>query len=218
MSFVYVCRSPGPGCYARDDGVPPNLTKKRPVSAVHSPKAFYPHPPAVSRVSSGRHKNSNFKLTEKRQSSDLSTKLASSGKKVLNILGSAGQYDGQVHDWEHSQGPAHDNERSKSPSSSRYSPVKMFVCTGCDKMYTSQRDLDIHKSFCYGRISWLVFFHVLLVCCWLFTVSLHQGSICGIQVFRTRSGTRTLNDSALSLVIFMNTIGPSYPLYSTKLL
>ena len=146
-------RSPGPGCYVTDHGVPSNQTKKRPVSAVQSPKAIYPHPPAVSRAASGRHKNSNFKLTEKRQSADLSTKLASSGKKVLNILGSAEQCDGQVHDWEHSQGPAHNAEDRKSPSSSRYSPVKMFMCSGCDKMYTSPRDLDIHKSFCYGRIS-----------------------------------------------------------------
>ncbi|XP_074641534.1 coiled-coil domain-containing protein 157-like [Tubulanus polymorphus] len=26
----------------------------------------------------------------------------------------------------------------------------MFVCTRCDKMYTSRRDLDIHKSYCAG--------------------------------------------------------------------
>ncbi|XP_002732567.1 coiled-coil domain-containing protein 157-like [Saccoglossus kowalevskii] len=32
----------------------------------------------------------------------------------------------------------------------RYTPVDMFVCSACDKMYTTQKDLDVHKSYCYG--------------------------------------------------------------------
>ncbi len=33
---------------------------------------------------------------------------------------------------------------------SGYTPQDMFVCAQCDKMYSKQRDLEIHKSYCTG--------------------------------------------------------------------
>ncbi|XP_077995567.1 coiled-coil domain-containing protein 157-like [Glandiceps talaboti] len=38
----------------------------------------------------------------------------------------------------------------KPETEEHYSPVSTFVCTACDKMYTTQKDLDIHQSYCYG--------------------------------------------------------------------
>ncbi|XP_064612527.1 coiled-coil domain-containing protein 157-like [Liolophura sinensis] len=38
----------------------------------------------------------------------------------------------------------------KSNKSSTYAPVDTFTCTLCDKVYSRQRDLDIHKSYCTG--------------------------------------------------------------------
>ena len=141
-----MCRSPGPGCYVYNDDM-------RPLPAVRVPNVILPRPPPVSRAESARHKNSNIKLTEKRISSDLSTKLASSGKRVNNMLGSAALVDGDVNDRKYTNGPGQNTADRKSPLSAGYSPVKMLVCSDCDKMYSTQRDLDIHKSFCYGRIS-----------------------------------------------------------------
>ena len=141
--------------------MPSNHVKKRPVSAAHvqrvteyNPKTIYPHPPPQPRAESAkaRHKSPTSKLMEKRQSASLSSKLAFSDKKALNILGSAGGSGSKGHEWEHSKGTSRDGPRSR-PTTPHYNPVNMFVCSGCDKMYTSQKDLDIHKSFCYGRIS-----------------------------------------------------------------
>ncbi|XP_070573796.1 coiled-coil domain-containing protein 157-like [Ptychodera flava] len=36
------------------------------------------------------------------------------------------------------------------PESDNYNPMSMFVCHVCDKMYTTKKDLDVHKSYCYG--------------------------------------------------------------------
>lgn len=33
-----------------------------------------------------------------------------------------------------------------------YQEEKSFICPDCDKTYLSDRDLDIHKNFCYGRL------------------------------------------------------------------
>ena len=33
-----------------------------------------------------------------------------------------------------------------------YSLTNVYSCPDCDKMYTNQRDLQIHKSFCYANV------------------------------------------------------------------
>lgn len=93
----------------------------------------------------------------------LSAKLAASGKHASSILGRLAEGDTQKHEWEHSPAPtlaviAHEGRGGRdsgraSPASTRYTPVNVFVCTSCDKMYNTQKDLDIHKSFCYGAVN-----------------------------------------------------------------
>ncbi|XP_046578937.1 coiled-coil domain-containing protein 157-like [Haliotis rubra] len=49
------------------------------------------------------------------------------------------------------QPPPSGKARSQSGAdNSGYSPPDMFVCADCDKMYSKQRDLEIHKSYCTG--------------------------------------------------------------------
>ncbi|XP_033627970.1 coiled-coil domain-containing protein 157-like [Asterias rubens] len=42
------------------------------------------------------------------------------------------------------------NESSHRSTKEQYSPLNTFVCQSCDKMYTSEQDLEIHQSYCYG--------------------------------------------------------------------
>ncbi|XP_071850207.1 coiled-coil domain-containing protein 157-like isoform X1 [Apostichopus japonicus] len=40
--------------------------------------------------------------------------------------------------------------RHRPPSGDSYTKQDMFICPSCDKMYQTQRDIDIHQSYCYG--------------------------------------------------------------------
>ncbi|XP_078679817.1 coiled-coil domain-containing protein 157-like isoform X2 [Branchiostoma floridae x Branchiostoma belcheri] len=55
-----------------------------------------------------------------------------------------------------SGGKGRKSETNKRPVSREsphdYHRMDTFVCEGCDKMYTSAKELEIHKSYCYGGI------------------------------------------------------------------
>jgi len=149
----------------------PNVEQKRPASAIREGQRSYsdnytsnrlqPRPPEKPRAQSAktRVKSSSSRLADKRQSAALSAKLAASGKHAANILGSLAEGDPQRHEWQHSPVPTWDVASGEgrggrtSPASTRYTPVNVFVCTSCDKIYNTQKDLDIHKSFCYGSVN-----------------------------------------------------------------
>lgn len=149
----------------------PNVEQKRPASAIREGQRSYsdnytsnrlqPRPPEKPRAQSAktRVKSSSSRLADKRQSAALSAKLAASGKHAANILGSLAEGDPQRHEWQHSPVPTWDVASGEgrggrtSPTSTRYTPVNVFVCTSCDKIYNTQKDLDIHKSFCYGSVN-----------------------------------------------------------------
>jgi len=164
-------RSPALAVYEEN----PNVTQKRPASAIREGQRSYsdnymsnqlqPRPPEKPRAQSAktRTKATTSRWTEKRQSASLSAKLAASGKHATSILARLAEGEPQKHEWEHSPAPtwdvtARDGRGGRdfggvSPTSTRYTPVNVFVCTSCDKMYNTQKDLDIHKSFCYGSVS-----------------------------------------------------------------
>ncbi|KAJ8042606.1 hypothetical protein HOLleu_09398 [Holothuria leucospilota] len=49
------------------------------------------------------------------------------------------------------QGWNSDAKFNKRPGTGEsYTKQNMFICPSCDKMYSTQRDIDIHKSYCYG--------------------------------------------------------------------
>jgi len=149
----------------------PNVEQKRPASAIREGQRSYsdnytsnrlqPRPPEKPRAQSAktRVKSSSSRLADKRQSAALSAKLAASGKHAANILGSLAEGVPQRHEWQHSPVPTWDVASGEgrggrtSPASTRYTPVNVFVCTSCDKIYNTQKDLDIHKSFCYGSVN-----------------------------------------------------------------
>lgn len=146
-----------------------NMNHKRPTSAMregqwsytdsYAPNVLQPRPPVKPRAQSAKSRPKSSRLSDKRQSAELSAKLAASGRHAANILGSLTEGESQRHEWQHSPAPARDVTGGEgrggrtSPASTRYTPVNVFVCTSCDKMYTTQKDLDIHKSFCYGRVT-----------------------------------------------------------------
>lgn len=164
-------RSPALAFYEEN----PKVTQKRPASAIREGQRSYsdnymsnqlqPRPPEKPRAQSAktRTKATTSRLTENRQSASLSAKLAASGKHAASILGRLAEGEPQKHEWEHSPAPSWDVTAREgrggrdfvgvSPTSTRYTPVSVFVCTSCDKMYNTQKDLDIHKSFCYGSVS-----------------------------------------------------------------
>ncbi|KAJ7333904.1 hypothetical protein OS493_015998 [Desmophyllum pertusum] len=120
-----------------------------------------PRPPEKPRAQSAktRSKTTTSRLAEKRESATLSAKLAASGKHATSILGRLAEGEPQKHEWEHSPAPTWDvtvregRGGRASAASTPYTPVNVFVCTSCDKMYNTQKDLDIHKSFCYGAVN-----------------------------------------------------------------
>lgn len=149
----------------------PHMEQKRPASAIrevqrshsdnYASNRLQPRPPEKPRVQSAktRAKSSGSRLADKRQSATLSAKLAASGKHATSIMGSLAEGEPQRHEWQHSPVPTWDVAPGEgrggrvSPASTRYTPVNVFVCSSCDKMYNTQKDLDIHKSFCYGRVN-----------------------------------------------------------------
>ncbi|XP_048582175.1 coiled-coil domain-containing protein 157 isoform X2 [Nematostella vectensis] len=145
-------RTPSPGCFI--DSPPQDKTSKRPPSAQRQLSAVdeyttflvQPRPPPKPRAESAKtrhHSPGASRLQEKRDSASLSAKLAASRNHVRDHV--------QPEDEVFSKPRVKEGKnRVKSPSG--YSPVDMFVCSGCDKMYNSQKDLDIHKSFCYGNV------------------------------------------------------------------
>lgn len=144
------------------------MEQKRPSSAIKEGQSSYldnyasswlqPRPPDKPRAQSAktRVKSSSSKLADKRQSAALSAKLAASGKHAANVMGSLVEGGLQKHEWQNSPVPTWDVADKEgrggpvSPSSTRYTPVNVFICSSCDKMYNTQKDLDIHKSFCDG--------------------------------------------------------------------
>ena len=107
------------------------------------PDNYRPRPPSDSKPNQ---KNgfqiSREKVLEKRQAKALSAKLAASGKTVTDFLPHGSEK--QAAEREHAHNGARDDA-----STTVYEPVNTFVCEACDKMYTTQKDLDIHKAFCY---------------------------------------------------------------------
>ena len=121
-----------------------------------------PRPPERPRAQSAktRSKGPSSILAEKRQSVALGAKLAASEKHAKSMIGTVEQRT--RHGWERSLTPHWEtisrerdprgNVGRSTPMSSRYSPMNIFMCASCDKIYNTQKDLDIHKSFCYGRV------------------------------------------------------------------
>ena len=147
----------------------PALNQKRPASAIregqwshsdsYASNLLQPRPPEKPRAQSAKTRAKSSRLADKRQSSTLSAKLVASSKHAANILGSLAEGELQRHEWKHSPAPTLDMTAAEgrggrtSAASSQYTPMNVFVCTSCDKMYNTQKDLDIHKSFCYGRVN-----------------------------------------------------------------
>ena len=76
-------------------------------------------------------------MFEKRQARVLSAKLAHSGKNTASLIRT-------------DSGDLETNITVRDDVSTvNYEPVNTFICGGCDKMYTTHKDLDIHKAFCY---------------------------------------------------------------------
>ena len=119
----------------------------------------HPRPPSKPRPE-------NSKLNEKRQGFAIGAKIASTGKSRSCKVPSDNRYEwGNTKVLDHptlawsSGGRPKSGRKSKSTtglSTDRQTPnpslTKTFICPDCDKMYTSQKDLDIHKSFCYSRL------------------------------------------------------------------
>ena len=99
---------------------------------------FRPRPPSGSKLEKQESfQNSRDKLFEKRQARALSAKLSHSSKNAAKLMRSD------------SGGVETDFRTRDDVSTTNYEPVNTFICGGCDKMYTTRKDLDIHKAFCY---------------------------------------------------------------------
>jgi hypothetical protein len=126
-------------------------TNKHDYNVQDSPSfTIQPRPPSKPRTDSAksRQNSPNLKLIEKRHSASLSSKLASSSKVKYRIP------EVEKRDWDlYDPRTVNPEVRGREPSPSGYTPIDVFVCTGCDKMYNTQKDLEIHKSFCYGSIT-----------------------------------------------------------------
>ena len=150
MSFL-TCRSPAQNFYKENS----NVSYKRSASTVREGQRSYsdhymsnqiqPHPPEKPRAQSAKTRTmaTTTRFSETKQSASLSAKPAANGKHspapTLDITvreGRGGRDIGRT-----------------SPASTRYTPMNVFVCMSCDKMYKTQKDLDIHKSFCYDAIN-----------------------------------------------------------------
>lgn len=99
---------------------------------------YRPRPPSGSKLEhQNSFQNSREKVFEKRQTRALSAKLAHSSKNAASLMRTdSGGLDADI--------TARDDV-----STTNYEPVNTFICGGCDKMYTTRNDLDIHKAFCY---------------------------------------------------------------------
>lgn len=144
-------------------------TDKWPVSAIGDRQwlqpdisvshALQPRPPEKPRTQCAKTRAKSSRLTDKRESVALSAKLAASDKYAPNVLGSNSERVSQITKWRPSPVPTEDVTMLKgggghaSPASTLYTPVDVFLCSSCDKMYNTQKDLEIHKSFCYGRVN-----------------------------------------------------------------
>lgn len=99
---------------------------------------YRPRPPLRLKL---EHQNSfqssREKVFEKRQARALSAKLAHNCKNATNLI--------HTHCVELEKNAT----ASDDVSTTNYEPVNTFICGGCDKMYTTRKDLDIHKAFCY---------------------------------------------------------------------
>ena len=103
---------------------------------------YRPRPPSGSKPEQkNSSQTSREKVFEKRQARALSAKLAGSRKAVENLLRAGNE---RYTDDKGRVCTTHDDG-----STAVYEPVNTFVCGGCDKMYTTRKDLDIHKAFCY---------------------------------------------------------------------
>ena len=99
---------------------------------------YRPRPPSCSKLEyQNSFHNSRDKVFEKRQARALSAKLSHSGKNAANLMRT------------HSGGMETNITTRDDVSTTNYEPVNTFICGGCEKMYTTRKDLDIHKAFCY---------------------------------------------------------------------
>jgi hypothetical protein len=111
--------------------------KKTPNSSGRSDN-YQPRPPSGSKLGhQNSFQNSRDKVSEKRQARALSAKLSHSGKNAASLMRT-------------DSGGLETNIMARDDvSTANYEPVNTFICGGCDKMYTTRKDLDIHKAFCY---------------------------------------------------------------------
>ena len=111
-----------------------------------------PKPPSKPRTTSS-------KFNEMRQSFNVGAALANSGKSkkqpeslqwspVKTGNSSGGSEQNLNVDW--SKG-ASVKSKTKAELGDGYNRTDMLSCPDCDKMYSSKRDLEIHKSFCYAN-------------------------------------------------------------------
>ncbi|XP_028396455.1 coiled-coil domain-containing protein 157-like [Dendronephthya gigantea] len=92
-----------------------------------------PRPPSSAKLEK---QESRDRVFEQRQARALSSKLAHSGR-------NAARFDAWTPN-------TNTNTTARDDvSTTNYEQVDTFICGGCDKMYTTRKDLDIHKSFCY---------------------------------------------------------------------
>lgn len=99
---------------------------------------YRPRPPSGSKLEKQESfPNSRDKLFENRQARTLSAKLSHSSKNAAKLMRTD------------SAGLGADFTTPDDVSTTNYEPVDTFICGGCDKMYTTRKDLDIHKAFCY---------------------------------------------------------------------
>ena len=169
MSFL-ICRSPARNFYDEN----PNVSHMRPASAIREEQRSYsdhyvsnqiqPRPPEKPKAQSAKisTKARTLQFAETKQSVSLSAKLAVSGKHATGILGRLTEGHTQKHERERSpastldvtarEGRVEREIGRTSPASTRYTPMNVFVCMNCDKMYDTQKDLDIHQCFCYGAV------------------------------------------------------------------
>ena len=53
------------------------------------------------------------------------------------------------------EGNIHERHAVATPTDDRsyYQPPEdYFTCPNCDKVYSSKRDLEVHRSYCYGGL------------------------------------------------------------------
>eukprot|EP00794_Sanderia_malayensis_P014131 gene14131-15608_t len=102
-----------------------------------------PKPPSKPRTA-------NSKLNEKRHAFGIGASLAHSEKprklRQGNITSTGHKFE--THD---TLSMGREPMKTTAGSKEQFDWTDTYSCPDCDKMYSNQRDLQIHKSFCYGK-------------------------------------------------------------------